>query len=151
MSSFAFQPVQFLDIKSEDNPQIDLNDGVLTIKANRGAERIVISAPINGLLASQVPTQTRVRRIDAPAKVSDPRSGTILPSSHGAVGENNPLSKLNAQIVREIRAMASDSKYRAGFKSKQAMLYDLSRVYNVHWTTIWSIINRRSWKHVTDQ
>jgi hypothetical protein len=144
MNSFNFEPVQFLDIKSEDNPKIDVKDGMLLIHANRGNDRIVISAPLQSVLPTASVAQTKVKR---PPAI---KPGTILPPSHGAVGEKNSLSKLKEEDVREMRTLAKDFGYQSSFPSRQKMVEDLAKVYGIHWTTVYNIINHKSWKHVTD-
>lgn len=155
MSLFNFEPVQFLDIKAEDNPKIDVKDGMLLIKANRGNDRIVISAPLESVLPTASITQATVRRPQKPRRVQQRRPpaikpGTILPATHGSVGENNVLAKLTEDSVREMRAVAKDPDYVNAFKSRQAMIQDLAQVYKIHWTTVYNILNRKSWKHLSD-
>lgn len=153
MSPFNFEPVQILDIKPEDNPQIDVKDGLILIKASRGNDRIVISAPLQSVLPA--PAQTTVRHTTSSAvkhRVYQRKPaiapGTILPPSHGAVGENSVNAKLTETEVREMRALASDPSYASTFSSKQKMLYDLSKVYKIHWTTVRNILIGTSWKHI---
>jgi hypothetical protein len=156
MNSFIFEPVQFLDIKSEDNPKIDVKDGMLLIHANRNGDRIVISAPLNSVLPSVAPVQTKVKNSSSITsqtkvrRVPPVKPGSRLPVTHGAVGQNNPLSKLTETDVREIRFMSKDPEYTKGFSSKQQMLYDLAKIYGIHWTTVNGIIKYKSWKHIKD-
>jgi hypothetical protein len=158
MNTFDFKSIQTLEITQEDKPSIDVKDGHLIITAERGDYRIMITAPIDSML--NVPS-ARPLAVAEPRQVnrnSRRRRRTyrrsdrqVLPTDHGAVGENNPLSKLNEEAVCEIRALAEDPDYAKGFSSRQTMLYDLAKAYDVHWTTIWNIINYKSWKHVKKQ
>jgi hypothetical protein len=153
MSPFEFQPVQTLNIRPEDNPQIDVKDGLILIKASRGNDHIVISAPLQSVLPT--PTQTTVRT----SSTTGPRSktynrqpaikpGTLLPTNHGAVGENSVNAKLTEADVREMRALANDPSYLQTFPNRQKMLYDLATVYKIHWTTVRKILIGKSWKHI---
>jgi len=56
-----------------------------------------------------------------------------------ARGERNSHSKLTKADVRQIRA-----DYAAGLASGKA----LAKKYGMHDTTIYDVINRKSWKHV---
>lgn len=156
LMTFFFQNVQLLDLSSEDNPSIDVQNNRLVISAQRGSERIQITAPISGLLPSavvrtQVKNQATNKTQKTPLRFKfNPRKGATLPASHKAVGENNPLSKMNEESVRELRAMAADPDYQKEFKSRQAMIVDLGKTYNIHWTTVYNIINNKSWKHIID-
>ena len=155
MSPFNFEPIQILDIKPEDNPQIDVKDGLLLIKASRGSDRIVITAPLHSVLPT--PVETTVR--SGSRNRSRPRvyrrkpaiqPGTILPAAHGAVGENSVNSKLTESEVREMRSLVKDPSYAQTFESRQKMIYDLATVYKVHWTTVHKIITKKSWRHIAD-
>jgi len=55
------------------------------------------------------------------------------------IGENHPRSKLKAWQVLEIRTKYATKKYTY----KQ-----LATEYNVKYSTIYSIINRKTWKHI---
>lgn len=56
-----------------------------------------------------------------------------------ARGESHGLSKLTAEWVREIRRIWQ------GGRTKQR---DLADLYGVDQQVIWSVVNRRTWKHV---
>jgi Mor family transcriptional regulator len=45
--------------------------------------------------------------------------------------------------------MAVDKGYIASFGSKYAAMLDLSRIYKIHVTQIYKIVNRQSWKTVS--
>ncbi len=154
MNSFSFEPVQVLNIKSEDNPKIDVQDGMIVISANRGDDRIIISAPLQSVLPSISVAQTKVRNtsinVHKPKRPPAIKPGTRLPATHGSVGERSPKSKLKETDIREIRSLAIDPKYTGTFPNRQKMVEDLAKVYRIHWTTVYGIINRKSWKHVVD-
>lgn len=59
---------------------------------------------------------------------------------HGtmSVGSSHPISKLTDQQVLEIR-----SKYGDG-----ETLRALAAIYRIRFTTIWHIVNRKTWKHI---
>lgn len=135
MSPFNFQPVQLLELSQADAPSIDVQDGQLILTAQRGDERIRITAPLNQVLPQVKATQVKMPRIQRPG--GDKR-----------VGENNGMAKLNEQSVREIRLMMSDPKFVKSFRSKLALLAELSKAYNVHPATVKNVIDNVSWKHV---
>lgn len=150
MSTFDFSSVYTLDLTKEDNPSIDVRDGTMILTAMRGEDRIMITTPLNSVI-------TPVAPVVAATQVSTPRQGyrrrrrsrnRQLSRDHGSVGENSAMSKLNEASVKEIRALYADPSYRQGFNSRQGALNDLATVYDVHWTTIWNIVNRKSWKHI---
>jgi hypothetical protein len=153
MSPFTFEPVQVLDIKPEDNPQIDVKDGLILIKASRGSDRIVISAPLQSVLPATAQatvrtpllSSTRSRRYRRKPAIAP---GTILPANHGAVGENSVNAKLTEAKVREMRSLANDPSYVKTFSNRQRMLCDLAEVYEIHWTTVRNILLGKSWKHI---
>lgn len=148
MNSFNFEPVHVLNIKAEDNPKIDVQDGMIVISANRGNNRIVVSAPLQSVLPSASAVQIKVNgKAKRPPAI---KPGTRLPATHGSVGERSPKAKLKETDVREIRALAKDPNYTSGFPNRQKMVEDLAKVYKIHWTTVYSIISKKSWKHVID-
>lgn len=154
MTSFNFEPVQLLDIKAEDNPKIDVKDGMLLIHANRNGDRIIISAPLNSVLPSAVSVQTTVKGSSSRRLQNQRGAGAkplpMLPVSNGREGQNNALSKLTDNDVREMRFMSKDFEYANSFSSKQKMIQDLAKIYCIHWTTVYNIINYKSWKHIKD-
>lgn len=135
MSPFNFQPVQLLELSDADTPSIDVQDGQLILTAQRGEERIRITAPLH-----QVLPQVRNTQVKMPVMG---RAG-----GDKRIGELNGMSKLNEQSVREIRLMMSDPKFVKSFRTKLAMLAELSKAYNVHPATVKNVIENVSWKHV---
>lgn len=125
---FNFQAIQTLRITADDHPNIDVQDGNLVLTATRGEDQIMITAPIN----SVIPTAKA-------AAVKKPQSRFRKP---------RPLAKLNADLVREIRARAADRDFIGQFNSINAAYTQLSKDYGVHLTTIYGIIRRYSWKNV---
>lgn len=150
MTIFDFKSVYTLDLGQDDDPSIDVRDGKLILTAKRGEEQIMITAPLNSVITPVAPVAaaTQVKQPRRFNRRKNSNKGRRLDPSHPSVGENNVLAKMTEESVKEIRDLAEDTSYVNSFQSRQAMLYDLAKVYNVHWTTIWSIINRRSWKHV---
>jgi len=135
MSPFNFQPVQLLELSKSDAPSIDVQDGQLILTAQRGDERIRITAPLNQVLPQVHSTQVKMPSIS--------RAG-----GDKRVGELNGMSKLNEQSVREIRLMMSDSKFVKSFSTKMALLAELAKAYNVHPATVKNVVDNVSWKHV---
>jgi len=144
MSPFIFQSVQALDIGSEDNPQIEyLKDGVV-ITAQRGDERIVITAKL-----PVVATRVAKTAVKAPRRShANKMKGCTLEVGDPRVGSMHPLSKLNEETVAEIRAIAEDPDMIKFHGSVYKLSLELSKAYNVHHTTINNVILRRTWKHV---
>lgn len=130
---FNFQAIQTLRITADDHPNIDVKDGNLILTAVRGEDQIMITAPINSVIPAAKSTtvkkpQNRVRRL----------SGR----------KARPLAKLNAELVREIRAKANDREFMNQFNSINAAYVQLGKDYGVHLTTIYGIIRRHSWKNI---
>lgn len=125
---FDFQAIQTLRITADDHPNIDVKDGNLILTATRGSDQIMITAPIN----SVIPTAKA-------ASVKKPQR---------AARRARPLAKLNADLVREIRAKAADRNFMSQFNSLNAAYTQLSKDYGVHLTTIYGVIQRYSWKNV---
>lgn len=150
MTIFDFKSVYTLELTQEDDPSIDVRDGKLVLTAKRGEERIMITTPLNSVITPVAPivNTTQIKQPRRSYRRRNSNNGRRLNRSHGSVGENSTMAKMTEEMVKEIRSMAADTSYARSFQSRQAMLYDLAKVYKVHWTTIWNIINRRSWKHV---
>ena len=125
---FDFQAIQTLRITADDHPNIDVKDGNLILTATRGSDQIMITAPIN----SVIPTAKT-------ASVKKPQR---------AARRARPLAKLNADLVREIRAKAADRSFMSQFNSLNSAYTQLSKDYGVHLTTIYGVIQRYSWKNV---
>jgi hypothetical protein len=142
---FSFQAVQTLKITAEDRPSIDVQEGQLVLKATRGDDQIMITAPIGSVLPSvksaSVKTARRARR-----RVN--RTSSTGSRMRYNSGENNKLAKLNEDTVREIRSKASDLGYLKQFSSEYACMKQLAADYGIHITTVYGIVRRNSWKHV---
>ena len=145
MSTFNFQALQTLSISQEDNPRIDVRDGQLVLTAERNNERIMITAPLNSVMPKAVATTVKTPK---QRPQHHKLKGTSLPSSDLRVGETNRNSKLTENDVREMRALAADRDYQKEFKSSHEMYHAIGKVYKVHFTTVYNIVNRNSWKHV---
>lgn len=63
-------------------------------------------------------------------------------NTNNAKGEHHALAKLNADKVREIRASWESEKPRPEQR-------ELAKRYGVDQQVIWSVIHRKTWKHVT--
>jgi hypothetical protein len=138
MSPFNFQSIQSLEISKDDHPEIDVRDGRLVLTAQRGAERIMITAPIAGMVPVVAKRAVKV----AGGKV------TALPATDRRVGENHALAKLTESDVREIKNILKDKKLSNSFKNKTKFYQELGKAYKVHFTTIANIACGASWKHV---
>jgi hypothetical protein len=142
MNPFDFKTVQHLDITAADAPSMDVKDGQIILMAERNGARIMITAPLNGIMPRVAKTTVRkpARSVAVSTTTSKPR-----PSMQGA---NNSLSKLNEAQVKEIRAIAADRDQRRKYGTKVAMYRDLASRYGVHTLTVKNIIDRVSWKHI---
>ena len=144
MSPFNFQAVQTLSISKEDSPHIDVRDGQLILTAERNNERIMITAPLNSVLPV-----ASARSIKAPARRGRPARRTVAkPATDARVGERNFNAKLTPELVAEMRAVFEDESFRKDFKSMHEMCHAMAEVYKVHFTTVYNIVNKRSWKHI---
>ena len=143
MSPFQFQAVQTLDIASEDQPNIDVQNGKLILTAMRGGDQIRITAPLNSVIPTIATKATTVK----PAARSV-RKGRTSYTRNVSRGENSGQSKLTEVQVREIKSLVKDMAYRKTYPSAHAMLVDIGKTYNVHYTTIYSIYRGATWKHV---
>jgi hypothetical protein len=132
MTSFNFQSIQSLEISAQDKPTIDVRDGHLVLTAERGQERIVITAPLQGIMPKVAAT-----KIKTPKRTSKYNGGS-----------KNNNSKLNDETVRAIRLRINDSKFKATFKNTPAMYKELALTYKVSVWTIKNIAENISWKHV---
>ena len=146
MSSFNFKSIQSLEISSNDNPSIDVRDGRLIITAERDDECIVISAPLAGAIPKV--TTTKVKVEGRPARKAHPLAGRRLPSSDLRTGETNPHAKLTEQQVLKMRELAEDETFRKDFPSQMQICVKLSKMFGIHHSTVNSILNRTSWKHI---
>lgn len=142
MSPFSFQAVQTLNIEANDKPHIDVQNGKLVLTATRGNDQIRIVAPLNSVIPQIA--ATTVKKPKPKRRFKPFRS-----SENIRVGENSPLSKLKESDVREIRSLISDASYARTYSSRHAMMQELANVYNVHYTTVYSIAEGKTWRHVT--
>ena len=142
MSPFNFQSIQSLEISKDDHPEIDVRDGRLILTAQRGTERIMITAPI----ASMVPVVAK-RSVKVSGKTGTNKTARLAPTDR-RVGENHALAKLTEADVREIKNIIKDSKFCKSFKNQTALYQELGKAYKVHFTTIANIAKGSSWKHV---
>jgi hypothetical protein len=140
MTSFNFQSIQSLEISAQDKPTIDVRDGHLVLTAERGQERIVITAPLQGIMpkvsATSIKTPKRVKN----ASLSDR-------ALHKGV--NNGMSKLTDDTVREIRTLLSDKSFVKSYKNTVIMYKEIAKSYSVSAWTIKNVAENLSWKHVT--
>jgi hypothetical protein len=140
MAPFNFQPVQLLELSDADAPSIDVQDGQIILTAQRGEEKIRITAPLRQVLPQVAATSVKMPRSS--------RQGIHLPGGDKRVGELNGMAKLNEQAVREIRLMISDPKFAKSFRTRQALFTEIAKAYNVHPATVKNVIDNVSWKHV---
>lgn len=148
MAPFNFSSVQSLDLNPEDNPQIDIKKDRVVITAQRGDERIMITATIPGVTTNVVATTVSTPGKQTVRVKHHPMKGAVLPSDDKRTGENNALAKLTAKQVLEIRELASDPDIINAYGSRTNFCMEIGKVYNVHFTTISHVINRTSWKHI---
>lgn len=148
MAPFNFSSVQSLDLNPEDNPQIDIKKDRVVITAQRGDERIMITATIPGVTTNVVATTVSTPGKQAVRVKHHPMKGAMLPPNDKRTGENNALAKLTAKQVLEIRELAADSDIMNAYGSRTNFCMEIGKVYNVHFTTISHVINRTSWKHI---
>ena len=141
MSPFNFHAIQTLEIGPDDQPKIDVQNGRLVLTALRGADQIMITAPLNSVITTPVNTTVKASR---PAK----RRPSFVPKNNVPFGEDHRLAKLKEEDVRKIRSLASDPSYMASFGSKHAALKGMASMLNVHFTTVLKVIEGKSWKHV---
>ena len=140
MSPFNFQSVQLLELSDSDVPSIDVQDGQLILTAQRGEEKIRITAPLRQVLPQVAATTVKMPRSTL--------KGRNLPGGDKRVGELNGVAKLNEQAVREIRLMISDPKFIKSFGTRHALYTELAKAYNVHPGTVKNVFDNVSWKHV---
>lgn len=147
MTTFQFKAVQLLQLGEADNPTIQFEDGTLTISANRDGDQILITTP--------VPSTTELNKLVQLQKpdrlvVKTPRRKPRSYKRNAPRGEDHAKSKLKEEDIREMRVMFRDDQYRKGFGSLYAMYVDIANTYNVHYTTVYKILNGQSWRHVKD-
>jgi hypothetical protein len=140
MTSFNFQSIQSLEISAQDKPTIDVRDGHLVLTAERGEERIVITAPLQGIMPKVSSTMVKA-----------PKRGKISPLSGRSLhrGRDNGMAKLNDDSVREIRTLLADKSFVKSYKNVTVMYKEISKSYNVSPWAIKNVAENLSWKHVT--
>lgn len=139
MSPFNFQSIQSLEISAKDNPTIDVRDGHLILTAERGEERIMITAPLQGIMPKVA--ATTVKRPNR--KKPGPLVGRNLHQ-----GSENGMAKLNEESVAEIRALIEDKSFVKSYPSESAMYKEMAKSYNVSSWAIKNVAEGVSWKHV---
>ena len=139
MSPFNFQSIQSLEISAKDNPTIDVRDGQLILTAERGEERIMITAPLQGILPKVAATTVKVSQGKKPKR-----------SNHVGLhqGTKNGMAKLNEEKVCEIRALLEDKKFVKSFATETAMYREIAKAYNVSPWAIKNVAEGLSWTHV---
>ncbi len=65
-------------------------------------------------------------------------------------GEEHPKAKLTDGDVLEMRELFKDRAFREEFKSDHKILTEFAKIYNIHYTTAYKIVNGHSWKHLID-
>jgi hypothetical protein len=145
VSTFQFKAVQLLQLAAADNPTIKIEDGTLTISANRDGDQILITTPVPSTsVLSPKPKEAPI----APVVTKSVRRKPKYWSRNPRYGENHAKAKLKEQDIREMRALFCDDEYRKGFGSEYAIYVDIAKAYNVHYTTVYKIVHGQSWKHV---
>lgn len=137
MNAFNFQAIQSLELTSEDKPHLDVKDGHIVLTAERGEDRIIITAPLSGVLPKVAKTT-----------VKTPMRRPMLSQRTRNQGTNNPISKLDDGKVREIRAMAADKTLAAKHGGKMSFYTEIGKFYGVNKYTIKNVVEGVSWKHV---
>jgi hypothetical protein len=141
MSPFNFHAIQTLEIGPDDQPKIDVQNGRLVLTASRGADQIMITAPLNSVIPTAASTTVKI-----PHSVK--RRASFASRTNIPFGENHKRSKLKEADIRQIRSLAADPSYMASFSSKHSALKGMANMFNVHFTTVMKIIEGKSWKHV---
>jgi len=141
MNRIEFRPMQLLSFTEEDQPSITLDQGMWTLVANRDGEQIMITAPDNRKSLYNAQPVSQARQV----KKKKARKMDLVPR-----GENHPKAKLTESDVREIRSLFNDPGYRSEFNCDHQVLMDLSKVYGIHYTTVYKIVNNVSWRHLTN-
>ena len=147
MKPLEFREIRKLEICDEHEPTYTIRGGNIVLTAtsdNTEYELVFPSATLRTMLlqpkAAKVTTHNNGRH--------RPRRNMRIKAGDRRVGENSHKAKLTEADVREIRAMAKDKTYMAGFGSKYAAMCDLSKTYKIHVTQIYKIVNNQAWKTV---
>jgi len=147
-SPFQLKQVQMLHIKPEHNPQVEINNDLMVVKATIDEVETIITVPVGSLINNKdlkPEVKAKPERIVPPT----PKRNYTVSISKNRIGELNGMAKLNEAQVREIRQMLSDKGYTATYRSKTEMYIDLAKAYNVSHSCIMLIDTNRTWKHVT--
>jgi len=147
-SPFQLKQIQMLYIKPEHNPQVEINNDLMVIKATIDQVETIITVPVGSLINnkdSQSEVKAKPQRIVPPA----PKRKYTVFLGKNRIGELNGMAKLNEAQVREIRQLLADESYTSTHRSKNEMYIDLAKVYNVSHSCIMLIDTNRTWKHVT--
>jgi hypothetical protein len=139
MTSFNFQSIQSLEISAQDKPTIDVRDGHLVLTAERGQERIVITAPFQNIMPKVSATTVKTLQVKKPSSLKGHTFNR---------GSQNPIAKLNENVVKEIRTLLADPGFVNSYNSSSALDMDLAKSYKVSAAAIYSIRKGNSWKHV---
>ena len=148
MSPFQFQAVQTLDIASEDQPNIDVQNGKLILTAMRGGDQIRITAPLNSVIPTVAPAATVVKSSSTTVRRARRRNHHSVSNQVRPRGEEHSQSKLTEEQVKEIKCLLNDETYRLTYSSENEMLVDIGKTYGVHHTTVYAICHGLTWKHV---
>ena len=147
-SPFQLKQVQMLHIKPEHNPQVEINNDLMVVKATIDEVETIITVPVGSLINNKdlrPELKAKPRRIVPPI----PKRNYTTSIGKNRMGELNGMAKLNESQVREIRQMLSDKGYTSSYGSKTEMYIDLAKAYNVSHSCIMLIDTKRTWKHVT--
>jgi len=139
MTSFNFQSVQTLAISEQDHPVIDVRDNQLVLTAQRGSERIMITAPLQSIVPAAVVTKVKT----AKRPVVSPLLGVSK-----SVGTTNGMAKLNDEAVESIWSFLNDPDFVATYSSVTAMYKDIAKAFKVSSWAIKNIHTGLSWKHI---
>lgn len=139
MTSFNFESIQTLAISEQDHPVIDVRDNQLVLTAQRGAERIMITAPLQSIVPAAVVTKVKTaKRLVVSPLVDVPKN----------VGTANSMAKLNDEAVESIWSFLNDPDFVATYSSVTAMYKDIAKAFKVSPWAIKNIHTGVSWKHI---
>lgn len=147
MKPLEFREIRKLEICDEHEPTYTIRGGNIVLTAtsdNTEYELVFPSATLRAMLLQPKATKITTQNIGR----HKTRRNVRIKAGDRRVGENSHKAKLTEADVREIRAMAKDKAYMAGFGSKYAAMMDLSKTYKIHVTQIYKIVNNQAWKTV---
>jgi len=148
MKPLEFREIRKLEICDEHDPTYTIRGGNIVLTAtsdNTEYELVFPSATLRTMLMQ--PKATKVA--NQGMRRHQPRRRMDVKEGDRRIGEKSHKAKLTEADVREIRAMAKDKGYMAGFGSKYAAMLDLSKTYKIHVTQIYKIVNNQAWKTVS--